>query len=136
MRARACTAVVDSDAVEVRHQSEKGALGHGVVTRRALQTCGQVFRYAIAHGLATRNPAADIKPGDVLAARQKQNLARVDGKELPDLLRHIDAYQGAPVTRLAIKLMALTVVRTTELIGARWEEIDLDAARWTYRPHA
>lgn len=61
--------------------------------------------------------------------RQK-NLARIEGKELPDLLRHIDAYQGAATTRLAMKLMAMTFVRTTELIGARWDEFDLKAARW------
>lgn len=104
--------------------------GANDLARRALQSTGQVFRYAIAHSLAERNPATDIKPNDVLASRQKQNLARIDGNELPDLLRHIEAYQGAPATRLAIKLIALTFVRTTELIGARWEEIDLDAARW------
>ena len=104
--------------------------GANDLARRALQSTGQVFRYAIAHSLAERNPATDIKPNDVLTSRQKQNLARIDGNELPDLLRHIEAYQGAPATRLAIKLIALTFVRTTELIGARWEEIDLDAARW------
>jgi len=101
------------------------------LAKRALQTSSQVFRYAIAHGLATRNPAADIKPSDVLASRQKQNLARIDGKELPELLRRIDAYKGAATTRLAMKLMALTFVRTTELIGARWDEFDLDEARWS-----
>jgi integrase len=106
------------------------ARGVNDVAKRAHQTSSQVFRYAIAHGQATRNPATDIKPGDVLASRQKQNLARIDGKELPDLLRHIDGYQGAAITRLAMKLMALTFVRTTELIGARWEEFDLKAARW------
>ncbi len=106
------------------------ARGVNDVAKRAHQTSSQVFRYAIAHGLATRNPAADIKPSDVLGARQKTNLARVDGKELPDLLRHIDAYQGSAVTRLAIKLMAMTFVRTSELIGARWAEIDLEAERW------
>lgn len=100
------------------------------LAKRALQTSSQVFRYAIAHGLATRNPATDIKPSDVLASRQKKNLARIDGKELPELLRHIEAYQGAATTRLAIKLMAMTFVRTTELIGARWTEFDLDKARW------
>lgn len=100
------------------------------LAKRALQTSGQVFRYAIAHGLATRNPATDIKPSDVLASRQKQNLARIDGKELPQLLRHIEGYKGAATTRLAMKMMALTFVRTTELIGARWEEFDLDGARW------
>jgi integrase len=106
------------------------ARGVNDVAKRAHQTSSQVFRYAIAHGLATRNPAADIKPSDVLASRQKKNLARIDGKELPQLLRHIDAYQGAAVTRLAMKLMALTFVRTTELIGARWAEFDLKAGRW------
>ena len=100
------------------------------LAKRALHTSGQVFRYAIAHGLAKRNPATDIKPSDVLASRQKQNLARIDGKELPQLLRHIEGYKGAATTRLAMKLMALTFVRTTELIGARWEEFDLDGARW------
>lgn len=106
------------------------ARGVNDLAKRALQTSGQVFRYAIAHGLAKRNPATDIKPGDVLASRQKLNLARIDGKELPELLRHIDAYQGAAITRLAMRLMAMTFVRTTELIGARWAEFDLDGARW------
>lgn len=106
------------------------ARGVNDLAKRALQTSSQVFRYAIAHGQATRNPATDIKPSDVLASRQKQNLARIDGKELPELLRHIEAYQGAAITRLAMKLMAMTFVRTTELIGARWAEFDLDAARW------
>ncbi len=106
------------------------ARGVNDLAKRALQTSGQVFRYAIAHGLAKRNPATDIKPSDVLASRQKKNLARIDGKELPALLRHIEAYKGAACTRLAMKLMAMTFVRTTELIGARWAEFDIEGARW------
>ena len=110
----------------------KAISGRGAndLAQRALQTSGQVFRYAIAHGLAKRNPAADIKPGDVLPSRQKQNMARIDGKELPELMRRIDAYQGTPITRMAMKLMAMTFVRTTELIGARWDEFDLEDMRW------
>ena len=106
------------------------ARGVNDLAKRALQTASQVFRYAIANGLAKRNPATDIKPSDVLAPRQKKNLARIDGKDLPALLRHIDGYQGAAITRLAMKLMAMTFVRTTELIGARWIEFDLELARW------
>lgn len=34
------------------------------------------------------------------------------------------------MTRLAIKLMALTFVRTSELIGMKWAEFDVEAARW------
>jgi integrase len=106
--------------------------GRGVndLAKRALQTTSQVFRYAIAHGLAIRNPATDIKPSDVLPSRQKQNLARIDVKELPQLLRHIEGYKGAATTRLAMKLMAMTFVRTSELIAARWVEFDLESARW------
>jgi len=53
----------------------------------------------VAHGMAERNPGADIAPGDVLQPRRKDNYARVDAKELPELLRHMEAYQGTPVTR-------------------------------------
>ncbi|MCM3566304.1 tyrosine-type recombinase/integrase [Hydrogenophaga intermedia] len=105
----------------------RGALD---IAKRALQTTSQIFRYAIAHGMAMRNPAADIRPSDVLATRKKENYARIDAKELPALLRKVEMYQGAPTTRAAIRLMAMTFVRTSELIGARWEEFDLDAARW------
>lgn len=105
----------------------RGALD---IAKRALQTSGQVVRYAIAHGMAKRNPVKDFQPGDVLANRKKMNYARIDGKDLPELLRRIEAYQGSVVTRLALKLIALTFVRTSELIGAKWSEINLDAARW------
>ncbi len=111
----------------VKAVADRGALD---IAKRCMETTGQVFRYAIAHGKAERNPAADIKPADILPSRRKENYARVDARELPALLRKIDAYQGTPVTRLAMKLMALTFVRTSELIGARWSEFDLDADRW------
>ena len=106
------------------------ARGAGDIAKRAHETTGQIFRYAIAHGKATRNPSADIRPGDVLKTRKKENYARIGTSELPILLRKIEAYQGTPTTRLAIKLMALTFVRTGELIGARWAEFDLESARW------
>ena len=106
------------------------ARGARDVAKRALETTGQIFRYAIAHGHTTRNPAAEIKPRDVLKATVRENYARVDAKELPALLRQIEVYSGTHVTRLALKLMALTFVRTGELIGARWNEIDFEQKRW------
>ncbi|MFZ2158612.1 MAG: integrase arm-type DNA-binding domain-containing protein [Bradyrhizobium sp.] len=100
------------------------------IAKRALQTCGQIFRYAIAHGIIDRNPAADVKPSDALKPRKKTHYARLDAKELPELLRKIAVYQGTPYTRLAIELMALTFVRTGELINAPWAEFDIEAAEW------
>jgi integrase len=104
--------------------------GAADLAKRALETIGQIFRYGIAHGHCKRNPAADIRPGDVLKATRKVNMARVDADELPALLRAIEVYRGKVVTRLAMKLMALTFVRTSELIGARWDEFDMEARRW------
>jgi len=100
------------------------------IAKRALETVGQVFRYGIAHGLATRNPATEIRPSDILKSIPKTNYARIDAKELPTLLRRIEVYQGKQVTRLAMKLMAMTFVRTTELIEAKWTEFDLENSRW------
>lgn len=106
------------------------ARGAGDLAKRALETVGQVFRYAIAHGYTRRNPSAEFKPSDVLRPTKKVNLARIDAKELPELLRAIEVYRGKVLTRLAMKLLALTFVRTSELIEARWVEIDFEARRW------
>jgi integrase len=100
------------------------------IAKRTLQTTGQIFRFGIAHGHAKRNPASEIRPSDILKSTHRVNYARIDAKELPNLLRQIEVYQGKHVTRLAMKLMALTFVRTSELIEARWSEIDTKAARW------
>ncbi|MGB0064520.1 MAG: integrase arm-type DNA-binding domain-containing protein [Terracidiphilus sp.] len=107
------------------------ARGASDMAKRILQIIGMVCRYAVAHGYSKRNPAAEIRPSDILKPRCKQNMARIDAKELPALLRAIEVYEGRQLTRLAIKLMALTFVRTSELIGGRWEEFDFDARRWS-----
>lgn len=72
------------------------------IAKRALETTGQVFRYAIAHGFARRNPAVEIKPSDILKSVRKINCDKIDVRDLPDLLKKIEVYQGTHVTRLAI----------------------------------
>lgn len=81
----------------------RGALD---IAKRALQTCGQIFRYAIALGYVQHNPAAAIKPSDVLKSRRKENYPRVEPKELPELLRKMAVYDGSPHTRAALQLIA------------------------------
>ncbi|MGB4064201.1 MAG: integrase arm-type DNA-binding domain-containing protein [Azonexus sp.] len=91
---------------------------------KQLDKISQVFRYAIANELAERNPAKDVSPSDVLKPVKATNLARIPSSELPAMLKKIDEYDGKPVTVFALKLMAMTFVRTSELIGGRWKEID------------
>jgi integrase len=95
------------------------------IAKRALETAGQIFGYGIAHGYAEYNPAKQFKPSAILQAVPKTNHARIDAKELSTLLKRIEIYQGTPVRRLA-----MTFVRTTELIEAKWSEFDLEAGRW------
>jgi len=106
------------------------ARGKVELPRRVLEVCGQVMRYAVLQGYAERNPVADIKPADVLKSRKAVNHARVGVQELPELMRKLMAYEGSTLTRFALQLMALTWVRTNELIGARWQEFDLEAGEW------
>ena len=110
---------------------DRGAID---LAHRVLQMAGQVMRYAVAHDLIERNPATDVKPSDTLKSRKKENYARLEEKELPELLRKMEAYQGGPYTRLAMQLMCLTFVRTSELIKARWQDFDLTAAEWRIPP--
>ena len=111
----------------VKKIQSRGAID---IAKRALNTCNQIFRYSVAHGLTDRNPAADIKPSDVLQSTVKKNYARIEQKDLPELLTKINKYDGQPLTKLALKLMVLTFVRTSELRGARWDEIELDNKLW------
>jgi integrase len=110
-----------------RKIERRGALD---IAKRVLQNCGQIMRYAVANDFAKHNPVAEIKPADILKSHKRRNYARVGAKELPALLRTIDGYVGSEHTRLALQLMALTFVRTSELIGARWSEFDPKASRW------
>ncbi len=114
----------------VRLLTAMQARGVKDLAHRTYQTINMVFRFAIAHGHIARNPAADFKPGDILSSHRQTNYARVSEKEFPDLLRALDIYGGEPGTRLAMKLLALTFVRTSELIQAKWVEIDFAAAQW------
>jgi integrase len=104
--------------------------GAAEIAKRVLQNCAQIMRYAVANDMAERNPVADVRPADVLKPRKKRNHPRVSAKELPTLLQAIDRYVGNEHTVLALQLMALTFVRTSELIGARWPEFDFKIARW------
>jgi len=98
------------------------------LANRAMQYCGQIFMYGIATGRADRNPASDIK--GALKTHVKKHFVHLKGIELPEFLEKLRAYDGHLQTKLAVTLLMLTFVRTTELRGATWDEIDLDQAEW------
>ncbi|SOZ49053.1 putative integrase [Cupriavidus taiwanensis] len=91
---------------------------------------GQVVRYAISTGRATRDVSADLR--DALPPTQvKHHGAITDPVQLGALLRAIDGYAGTAVVAAALRLAPLVFQRPGELRQAEWTEFDLDAAMWT-----
>ena len=100
------------------------------IAKRQLQKCGEVFRYAIACGKAIRDPSSDIK--EALKTQKTTHYPALDVKELPEFLNVLNRNDARlyKSTQHAIKLIMLTFVRTSELINARWDEIDFEAKEW------
>ena len=98
------------------------------VARRVMQIIGQVFMYAIATGRAERNPVPDLR--GAIQTPVVGHHAYLEESELPEFLKNLETYDGHFQTRLALKILLLTFVRTTELRAAEWSEINWDKAEW------
>lgn len=110
----------------IRRIEARGAVE---TAHRALQNCGQIFRYAVACGRAERDPSGDLR-GALPPSEEKHHASLTDPKAVAALLRDLDAYEGSFVTRCALRLAPLVFVRPGELRHAEWSEIDLDHAEW------
>ena len=103
--------------------------GANETAHRALQVCGRVFRFAVATGRAERDPSRDLS--GALAPTKEKHLASItDPQEVGALLRAIDAYEGAWITRCALRLAPLVFVRPGELRQAQWAEFDFEKSEW------
>jgi integrase len=110
----------------LRRIESRGALE---TTHRAMQNCGQVFRYAVATGRAERDPIADLR-GALPPPKEKHHASIIEPKRVAELLRAIDSYQGFFATKCALRLAPLVFVRPGELRKGQWSEIDLDKGEW------
>lgn len=107
------------------------ARGAGEQAGRVLQRVKAIFRWAVIHGRLDANPMLDLMPAEILKPREVKHRAALDAKELPAFLAKLAAYDGDPHTVHALRLLMLTATRPGEVRGARWAEIDMDAALWT-----
>jgi integrase len=113
----------------VERRAQERARGSNEIAHRMLQAGGQIFRYAIATGRARQNPAVHVR-GALRAKERTRNLPALSEAELPPFLERLKAYDGQPLTKLALRLLMLTFGRTGELRGAEWPEFELDKAHW------
>lgn len=97
------------------------ATGKLETARRVLQMVGQIFRYGIITGRATRDPSSDLR-GALLTPPPNHYAYITDRAQFAVLLRQIDDYGGSIVVREALRLLSLTFVRPGELRSAEWAE--------------
>jgi integrase len=115
----------------LRRIEARGALD---TAHRMHQVCSQVFRYAVATGRAERNPGQDVT-GALPPMKSKHRSAITEEREVGELMRNIDAYNGTLATRCALKLSAYTFCRPGEIRHMEWPEIDVDKAEWRIPGH-
>lgn len=103
--------------------------GNYEAAKRMVTSCSQIFRYAVATGRAESDPCRDLK--GVLTPYKKKNFAAItEPDKVGGLLRAIDAYNGSPIVRHAMKFSALTFGRPGEVRRAEWSEIDWQGKEW------
>ena len=112
----------------IRRIESRGVLE---TAHRTLATCGQIFRYAVATGRAERDSSRDLR-GALPPVNGEHFAAVTDPKQVGQLLRALDGYNGSPTVQHALRLAPLVFVRPGELRTARWADIDLEAGEWRY----
>lgn len=97
--------------------------------KRVRANVGSVFRYAIATARAENDPTSALK-GAIIAPKVTHRAAITDAIAFGGLLRAIEAFDGQPATKAALRLLPLVFTRPSELRLAQWSEFDLDKAIW------
>ena len=110
----------------LRRVEARGALEQA---HRVMQICSNVFRYAVATGRAERDITSDLR-GAIPPKKVKHHASLTEPKEVGQLLRALDGYEGGTIVSCALRLSPLVFVRPSELRCAEWAEFNFDSAEW------
>jgi integrase len=94
---------------------------------------GRIFKYAKNQfdELPIHNIVADIETKEILGKRPDNNLAAImERPKIGELLRAMEGYSGQPATLAALRLLPHVFLRSSEIRGGRWTEIDFKASLW------
>lgn len=105
---------------------ERGAAAPAVQARDIVL---QIYRFVQARGLKVDNPAEAIRPSAI--ARFKPRDRALTPAEIHVFFKALERTPTLPTLRLAVRFLLLTMVRKSEFILAKWEEVDFNAALWT-----
>ena len=99
--------------------------------RKLRQRIRAVMEWAVAMDLRPDNPCDRIGP--VLGAQGGlvRHMRALPHREVASAIETVRASNARPVVKLAFELLVLTAVRSGEVRGAVWPEIDRDEGVWT-----
>lgn len=89
--------------------------------RRVRQRLSAVFVYAIASGRANNDPAAMVQKAMAPLKKGRQP-AIIDIAQVHVMLRSVETTPASPVTKLGLRILALTAVRPGTLVSTPWDE--------------
>lgn len=127
--ARPIADIAPPDILKVLHRIE-GRGAHDTA-HRALQNCGQVFRYGVATGRLLSDPCRDLR-GALRPLKHEHFASITEPAAVGQLLRAIDGFKGTFIVQCALKLAPMFFVRPGELRKAKWADFDLDKGEWRF----
>ncbi len=96
---------------------------------RVQRIASRIFKFGVATGACSRDPAADLSEA-LAEVKVEKRPAITDPTEFGKLLRKMRVYDGATVTCEALEMLALTMVRPGEVRKMEWSEIDIEEKTW------
>jgi integrase len=127
VRARSLAEIEAPEILAVLRRIEQR--GANELAHTAKRTIGQIFRFAIATGRASRNPVPDLQ-GALKPVVVEHYAAITDPVKIGELLRAVDGYTGELATRCALRLSFLVMLRPGEVRKAEWQEISIERKEW------
>lgn len=98
------------------------------VARAAYEFVSVICSHGVANSLLATHPCAHLKIASIIGTREKRERLKLDKDELAAFLAALPSL--GRTNELAFKIILVTCVRKSELIKARWSNIDLDACLW------
>lgn len=100
-------------------------------SHRLFTQISSVFRYAVSHERAERNPCNDMDKNHILKTTQTKHYATITEDEMiGKLLYDINKYTGDYLVRMALFFAPYVAVRPGNIRYARWNDIDFEARLW------
>ena len=128
--------VVGAMSIQEIRVSDIKAVIDGVMARGVNNTAekirewtGAIFDYAVMLEIVETNPAYSLRK--YIPSKQTDHRPALPREELTEFFRRLILAEIEPQNRIALILNMLTFLRSTELRGGQWNEIDFDAAMWT-----